>query len=391
MRSTALRSLVTLLVLACISPVGAAAQPTGDTLRAALARAYLTVDRVTSARAFPDGERAEINRAFDRTTFQFFGGRFAEAVAGLDSLLRAIGAGPDDVPPPPPLGDARRVDGRLPSSVRDALRAELAAVDSTGPLQQAWVAVRSRIELLTDTPSPMRSVELFVQPRAHAAAVRREVASLRAGRDPYVGRSGDWWREISVGAGRRVATRIVVPPSAAADGHRAPLFVALHGAGGDENMFVDAYGAGVLVRLADSLGAIVASPFATGFTPAAFDSVVAVVSRAYAVDSSRVFVIGHSMGAGIAAALANQRGARLAGVAMLAGGAPVTAGQAPPVLFVGAALDPVIPAARVRGAAEASRAAGRAVEYRELANEGHTLMVGRALPEAVAWLLARQR
>jgi phospholipase/carboxylesterase len=380
-----------LLLGALPVPSIAAAQPTGDTLRATLAKAYLTVDRITSRRTFDDATRATINRAFDRTTLQFFGGRFAEAARSLDSLTAALGLQPGDAPDPPPLGAARAIDGRPPSAVRDELLARLARVDSTGPLQQALAAAVSRAGLLTDVPSSTRSAELFVQPRAHAAAVRREVDALRAGRDPYAGRSGDWWREIVADGGRRVPVRVVVPPSAVDGGRRAPLLVALHGAGGDENMFVDAYGDGVLVRLADSLGAIVVSPLANGATPVTVDSLLAVVTRGYAIDTTRVFAIGHSMGAGIVARLANTRGHRLAGVAMLAGGAAITAPDAPPALFVGAALDPVIPAARVRAAAEATTAAGRRAEYRELAHEGHTLMVGPAVPLAIAWLWATPR
>lgn len=379
------------LALSFVAATGAAAQPSGDTLRARLAQAYLTVDRITSRRIFSATERAAINRAFDRTTLQFFGGRFAVAVASLDSLIGSLGAQPGDAPDPPPLGEARRIDGRLPSVVQAELLAQLREVDSIGTLQQAVASAAARARLLTDVPSATRSAELFVQPRAHAAAVRREIAALRAGRDPYVRRSGDWWREIVADGGRRVPVRIVVPPSAVDGDRRAPVLLALHGAGGDENMFADAYGEGVLVRLADSLGAIVVSPFANGFTPATFDSVLAVVSRAYSIDSTRVFALGHSMGAGFTARLANERGARLAGVALLAGGAPITAAEAPPALFVGATLDPIIPAARVRAAAEATEAAGRRLQYEERPNDGHTLMVGPAVPIAVRWLWAQRR
>jgi predicted esterase len=363
----------------------------GDTLRAALARGYLLIDRLVASRELSDAQRLVINRAFDRTTFQFFGGQFAAAVTSMDSIARALGAGPADVPPPPPTGAARQIDGQAPSVVRASLLSQLATVDSTGALQQAHAAATSRAGLLTDVASTSRSIELFIQPRVHAAAVAREVEALRAGRHPYAGRSGDWWREIVVGAGRRVPVRLIAPPSAVQPNGRAPLIVALHGAGGDENMFVDAYGAGVLTRLADSLGALVVSPLANGFTAVAFDSVLAVVRREYAVDSTRVYVVGHSMGAGITAALANARGAQLAAAAMLAGGSPVTSPEAPPVLFMAGTVDPVIPATRVKAAADATQAAGRSAVYREFPSEGHTLIVGRVLPEAIAWLFTHRR
>ncbi len=363
----------------------------GDTLRSALAAAYLQVDRLVSANELTPEQRALVNQAFDRTTFQFFGGRYAEAIRSLDSLRRALGGAAPTAADGPPTGDARSINGRAPSVVAAELRTSLTGVDSTGPLQQAYASVVARIGLLTDVASPSRSIEMLIQPQPHAAAVRREVAELRAGRHPYAGRSGDWWRVLAVSDTRRVPMRVIAPPSAVDAPRPAPLIVALHGAGGDENMFVDAYGAGALTRLADSLGALLVSPLANGFTPVMLDSLLAVVSREYAVDSTRVYVIGHSMGAGITAALANTRGERLAAVAFIAGGAPVTTASSPPSYFVSGALDPVIPAARVKAAADATQAAGRTMQYREYPSEGHTLIVGYVLSDVVTWLMGRSR
>ncbi len=363
----------------------------GDTMRAALAQSYLLVDRLISARPLTDEQRSVVNRAFDRTTFQFFGGQFAAAVSSLDSLARALGAVDADRPAAPAVGEARYIGGRAPSVVQRELLATLALVDSTGALQQAHASAVARAGLLTDVASRTRSIEMLVQPRAHAAAVTREVAELKAGRNPYATRSGDWWRVFALDANRRLPARVIVPPSAVSRATPPPLIIALHGAGGDENMFVDAYGAGVITRLADSLGAIVVSPLANGFSPAMFDTVVAVIAREYTIDPARLYVVGHSMGAGITASLANARGARIAAVACLAGGSPITSESAPPALFIGGALDPVIPAVRVKAAADATRAAGRRAEYREFASEGHTLIVGRVLPDAIAWLFTHTR
>jgi hypothetical protein len=54
-------------------------------------------------------------------------------------------------------------------------------------------------------------------------------------------------------------------------------------------------------------------------------------------------------------------------------------------------VEPVIPAARVTAAADATAAAGRSAEYRVLPSEGHTLIVGRVLPDAIAWLFTHHR
>ena len=71
-----------------------------------------------------------------------------------------------------------------------------------------------------------------------------------------------------------------------------------------------------------------------------------------------------------------------------AGAVSATAGATlPRTLVVGALIDPVVPPARLKVAVDQARAIGWNVGYRELPNQGHTLMVGSFLDQAVAWLL----
>jgi hypothetical protein len=93
------------------------------------------------------------------------------------------------------------------------------------------------------------------------------------------------------------------------------------------------------------------------------------------------------MGAGAAARLAQQRPQQLAAVACLAGGAAVTVAGAPPMLFIGASLDPIIPARTVQTAASGTPTG----TYEERPNEGHTLMVRGGVQRAVPWLLQHRR
>mgnify|MGYP002780479139 CR=1 FL=1 len=227
------------------------------------------------------------------------------------------------------------------------------------------------------------SIDSSVQ---HLVAVTRvDAPAVQAlpTRSPF---PGDGRRTITGPAGAAIPVRIVVPPAAGAARRPLGVLLALHGAGGDENMFVDAYGQGIAARLAGELGLVLVSPTTAPFVRGgeALDSVLAAVQREIGIDTTRVYVIGHSMGAGAAATLARTRPARIAAVVCLAGGAPVDVPGAPPVLFIGAALDPIIPAARVRAAAAASPT-GR---YEELAHEGHTLMVRRGVARGLAWIAA---
>lgn len=390
-----------ILLLACAPAVPALAQGAasaqGGTARAALAAAYLRMDdayaKADASGGIPDTLRAAVNRQFDKATLLFFGGRFPQAIATIDTAYAALtGVAPSAVTPAPlpapPGGATRQVQGQAPSAVQAALRARLAAVDSTGPLAQAVASASARAALLVDTPSRERSAEFLADPVTLAAAVTAEVAALERGKNPYAGRRGDTWRVLRGDGGALVPMRVVVPASASG---RRPLgvLVALHGAGGDENMFVDAYGAGVTPRMAAEANLILVSPATTAFarSPATLDSLLAVLGREHRLDPARVYLIGHSMGAGAAAKLAGERPTTVVAAACLAGGAPVTATGSPPVLFLGAALDPVIPAARVEKAAQGTPTG----TYELRPHEGHTLMVGGGVRRALPWLLAQRR
>ena len=377
-------------LLALLWPVASGAQ--GGAARAALGAAYLRMDAAYAAAdggaGIPDSLRGVVNRQFDKATLLFFGGRFAQAIATIDTAYATLtGSAVAQVTPAalpvPPGGSDRRVRGEAPSAVRAALEARLGRLDSTGVLAQAVASAKARAALLVDVPAPDRSAEFLSDPVRLAAEVTREVAALERGTNPYAGRRGDVWRVLRGDGGVLVPVRVVVPPS------RRPLgvLVALHGAGGDENMFVDAYGAGVTPRLAAEANLVLVSPATTAFarSPATLDSLLAVLGREHRIDATRVYLLGHSMGAGAAAKLAGERPQRVRAAACLAGGAPVTVAGAPPVLFLGAALDPVIPASRVKAAAAATPTG----TYEERAQEGHTLMVGGGVRRAVPWLVSQ--
>jgi poly(3-hydroxybutyrate) depolymerase len=279
------------------------------------------------------------------------------------------------------------IDGKPARATREALLARLAMLDSAGPLAQPIASATARARLLVDTISPSRSAEFLSDPAALAKAVTAEVAALEQGKNPYAGRAGDLWRVYRGPKGTLVPMRVAAPASAASK--PTGVLIALHGAGGDENMFADGYGRGITARLARESGLLFVSPATTPFQtdPAHFDSLMAVLQREYRVDAARVYVIGQSMGASAAARLARLRPAALAAVACLAGGDPVAVAGAPPMLFIGAQLDPVIPAARVKAAATGTPTA----TYEERANEGHTLMARGGVLRAVPWLLQHTR
>jgi predicted esterase len=370
----------------CASANVAQSQTTGtaatSATRADLGEAYLRMDKAYVTASLTDSARAAINQRFDRATLRFFAGRSAEAIAIIDSATTQL-TGAALVSPPPPR--SRVVNGRAASIARDAFLARLAKLDTTGPLAQAIISARARAGLMVDVPSRERLAEWLSDPAQLARDLAREVSVLERGRNPYVGQAGDAWHTFRGDQGTLIPMRVVAPSAAATSSAPIPVLIVLHGTGGDENMFIEAYGQGLAATMGLAANTIVVSPLTTTFgaTPAHFDSLMAVLRSSYRVNGARVYVLGHSVGASVAARLAQARPTQITAVACLAGGAPVTVAKAPPVLFIGAALDPIIPASVVQRGATGTLTG----TYRQLEHEGHTLMVANALRLAVPWLL----
>lgn len=354
--------------------------------RADLAAAYLRLDHVTSTKIMDDSTRAAVSRAFDKSTLNFFGGRFSVAVTTIDSLTVALSGA---AIAPTPVLKPRVLHGQLPSVTRDALFARLAKIDSTGLLAQAVVSARARAALLVDVPSSDRSAEFLSEPSALANDVDREVSLLEKGKNPYTARVGDVWRTYRGANGAFIPFRLVASAAVVRAKQPVPMLIVLHGAGGDENMFIDAYGAGITSTLAKNRGVLLVSPATTAFaaSPENLDVLLSMLRSEYRVDNARIYLLGHSMGAGAVARLTQQRPNVIAATVCLAGGSAVTVPNAPPMLFIGAELDPIIPAKAVQAAAIGTPSA----TYQLALHEGHTMMVRNGVLVGVPWLLERHR
>ena len=284
------------------------------------------------------------------------------------------------------------VEGSL-DVLRKANEVELAKIRATTPARkQALAACRARNRLLTDTPSEDNSAQFLADPAALVPQIAAEIDALRNGKNPYSRRVGDTWR-VFLSGDDEIPVRVYAPADAKND-TPIPLVIVLHGAGGDENMFLDGYGAGRVKELADQHGFLVASPLTYPFLRSSkvFDRLVRAMAYDYPVDRDRVYVLGHSMGAAAAARLARSRNKSAAAVCCLCGGGSFArANSLAPTLIIGAELDPMASAARLEIMVKAAAAAGLPVEFRCIANYGHTLVVGEALPDAIDWLLKHHR
>jgi len=276
--------------------------------------------------------------------------------------------------------------GQPLATLRAALEERLAAAarDAADALDEdAVVVLRARLALLVDEPSAARSREFLLSGPALAEAVEREARAVLAGGDPYRGVEGGLWRTVRHGE-RDLALRVYCPP-ARADSPEArwPLVVAFHGAGGDENFLFELAGDGYLERLARESGALVVCPSTTDFARggAALDALLTELAADYPLDPERVFLFGHSMGSGAVANLCRARPDAIARAVSVAGFGTVDEGS-PPILVIAGEVDPIARAARLQRSCAAAQARGAAVEFRVLADQGHTLMLPAAMEQA---------
>jgi predicted esterase len=338
------------------------------------------------------------NQRFDALSLQFFAGRLPDAYLALDRWARELersAVGPDAAAPEETgskdeeLATAlcRHRGARRPWTPLGARRAAIEAQLEEGKADERVApatlrVLRARLELLVDEPSPARSREFVLSTPELADAVEREALAALAGEAPYQRTTGDLWRTVSNGKSD-LRLRLYVPERRA---EKVPLVVAFHGAGGDECFLFELAGDGFLKRLADEHGFAVACPLTSEFMgrPAAFDALLDELDTDLGIDRSRVFVVGHSMGAAATTSLCNARPDAIRR-AVCIGGYGGTKEVAPPVLVLAGELDPLARPERLARAVERAVAAGGRVTMQELPNQGHTLLLPAAFRRAVAF------
>ncbi len=160
--------------------------------------------------------------------------------------------------------------------------------------------------------------------------------------------AGSPWRRLSGDVvvatdddGRETPVRLYLPPDQRPD-ESLPLIVAVHGAGGSENMFFEAYDRGRLVRLAAERRYIVAAPLSSGVGPSPVERAVRIASAVRQVDPRRIALVGHSMGSGVVLAAGRKSPEAYAAIAAISGnGRPPKALDDVPLFLASGAADPL--------------------------------------------------
>lgn len=160
-----------------------------------------------------------------------------------------------------------------------------------------------------------------------------------------------------------------------------PVLIAYHGAGGSENMFFEAYGAGGLVRRGLERNWLVVAP-RLGLMQRAgdLDSLLDALESLVPIDRSQVFLVGHSMGAGQVTRLADKAPGSFTAAAAIGGGGSFqnAEGMNGKPWYV-AAGEYDFGRNGAKSLAERLKRAGAAVEYEEVADVEHLVIVQAAL------------
>jgi len=175
------------------------------------------------------------------------------------------------------------------------------------PIDRMRNVNRGRLELRTFDPD-----KDFSEAQAVAAAAK-------SGKSPYAGRTGDFKRHYLLETASEIMPYRMYVPASYSPSRSYPLIIALHGLGGTEDSFFDGYERKFPV-LAEQHGYIVAAPlgyrvdgsygWGLGNPPADPATrrvqdyseqdvmrVLQLVKQQYKIDDSRIYLIGHSMGA----------------------------------------------------------------------------------------------
>jgi predicted esterase len=221
--------------------------------------------------------------------------------------------------------------------------------------------------------------------------------SLKEGSDPSATAKGDLFLAYrSSFDGKLVPYRVYLPTSYTPS-KKYPLIVLLHGAGGDETDFIEAY-RGQWPQLAEQHGFILAS--VTGRGPLSGYSkvsggeqdvldVMEIVKNRYSVDSSKIFLGGHSMGGGGTWAIGLAYQDKFAGFIPIApaGNNPALMSKLNrPTMLVCGVKDALIAVASCRGVAEKAKELNVPLKYSEYADGDHLSVAVMAVPDIFTWL-----
>jgi poly(3-hydroxybutyrate) depolymerase len=236
------------------------------------------------------------------------------------------------------------------------------------------------------------------------------VTAARTGKDPFAGRTGDFTRHYLFAPTNEILPYRLYVPTTIDRSKPIPVIVALHGLGGSEASFFEAYERR-LPAIAEKHGYLLVAPLGyrtDGFygwgvgeppaDPAARQlqerseqdvmEVLARVKRDYRVDESRIYLMGHSMGAIGTWRLAAKYPEIWAAVGPISGsGTPSTVEKmkAIPQVVVHGDNDPTVPVNASRLMVAEMKRLGVEVQYVEVPGGDHSSVVAPNLETVITF------
>ncbi|MEK6405853.1 MAG: prolyl oligopeptidase family serine peptidase [Acidobacteriota bacterium] len=223
-----------------------------------------------------------------------------------------------------------------------------------------------------------------------------------AGNDPFAARRGEFKKAYRSKVDNTLQPYQVFVPSAYDKSKPFPLVIALHGMGGDENSYFQAYGQGAFKLEAEKRGYIVACP--KGRKPASMYmgdaekdvmDVIAEVRRDYNIDADRVYLTGHSMGGFGTWSVAMSHPDVFAAIAPVSGGSNIPAGMSKiahiPEIVVHGDNDPTVPVERSRVMVAMGKKLGMEIKYVEVPGGDHGNVVAPTFKDVFDWFDAHRR
>ncbi len=247
------------------------------------------------------------------------------------------------------------------------------------------------------------------------AAAEAVAAAAKGGKDPFKGKTGDMERHYPLEGANEIMPYRVYVPKAYTGAAALPLVIALHGLGANEDSFFDSYSK-LPPQLAEQHGFLMAAPLGyrvDGFYGSTIMGsgdaaarrrveysekdvmeVLRLMKANYKVDESRIYLIGHSMGAIGTWALASKYPDIWAALVPFSGvGSPALAERMKgiPQFVVHGDNDPTVNVSGSRTMVAALKKLGADVTYLEIVGGNHTDVVVPNLDLAFHFLSTQKK
>jgi predicted peptidase len=238
--------------------------------------------------------------------------------------------------------------------------------------------------------------EVDLNPNQEIDHIAAELSAIARGRNPFTTERGEVERAYQASDNKLVPFRVYVPKSYDGASPKA-LVVMLHGALGDEHYYLSGlFDPAIIKGEAERRGYILAGvngrgrfPGYSGLSQEDVFEVINAVTRDYKIDTSRIYLTGHSLGGFGTWLVASSKPEEFAAIAAVSGGPPA-AGDAltallqrlkgMPAMVVHGAQDGIAPVQLSRAMAAAAEKAGLKVSYVEVPDGDHLSVVASTFP-----------